>query len=1084
METTFYSDLDLRIHQDRNDDTWIEAVVRPGHPSEPVQLLLPTGSDFSDRVARFAGGTASQADAERLGQTLFKALLPGGLHALWDWAVRSLGRENPLRLRLDIQDPSLASLPWELICSDTPASYPFVLSPQRPVVRCSALVPEPGKKAFPPRLRILVIVAEPGDRPAFDAATAVRRVEAALRKLGSRADLRVVEHITTSRLADEVTGDWDVVQFVGHGGRHHGSDCLLFEDDAGRTEYVDGRRLGALLLAAPRLRLFLSCACGGVNGYGGDRAAQHFLGVAEAVFRAEVPAVVTMQSQVTDGEVADFSWAFYQALTEGQRLEAAMANARHHLATGPGHRTAWAAPVLYSNIRDGMLFDEPPVPKDDEPYIDDPPAPARLLVDRLPWSPYRRFPGRERELRLVGDALDRRERLVLVRGPAGHGSSSLMIEAARRYLADPGRSAGIGGAAWARRRTSPLSGPFPKQQQQRMGWSMDDLYQQIASGLRVHGLLQATEQERWHLLRRALSQRRCLLVIDDIDEVRGSTLADLLDRFPPPTTVLATSHAPEDAGPEQGCTVRVDGLEPGDAYAFVRDCAAELGLSRGRVPDAEELRELLCDAVTDTFALRLFVGALADGVPAGSLALSEGGSGGALAGRLIARSRQRLSEPERTALELVAVFPAPLTLSQLALTLSQDEQSTRQALRRLERLGLVTVRPGAETVHLTQRVRQQSLCGYGQAKAQQLIRRAVRHALDLAEHGTRWQRGEWDSSDDTLANEVWAVEQAHELRDWHAVLRFRYALWHVLYRRQLYSDAVAVGDWAYDAADRLDDALNQAWCAVYPIAAVYAAQGALERARLWSERAYDKFEHLDHRHGRAVAERVLAEVLQQMRLPDDADAHRRRGLALAVVDTPLSVRGDLVSGLASTAEARGDHDEAEGLYRQALSLYRQGGYKWGEALVEHRLGRLALSASDESSARARLRASLGLYERMDAPGERSRVLCSLAETEEARGDFAWAHTYLLRAVEQLESLPVTDGLTEAHAALARVRARQEVPLFDGLPGLPSTYEVWVRCPECPTEPAIRILHHYEPLFPTCARHDRRYVETEPPRAAA
>jgi hypothetical protein len=121
---------------------------------------------------------------------------------------------------------------------------------------------------------------------------------------------------------------------------------------------------------------------------------------------------------------------------------------------------------------------------------------------------------------------------------------------------------------------------------------------------------------------------------------------------------------------------------------------------------------------------------------------------------------------------------------------------------------------------------------------------------------------------------------------------------------------------------------------------------------------------------------------------------------------------------------------------------------------------------------------------MGLPEQQAQVLCTLAELQEADGDLVEAHTRLLEAFEQLQPLEVTDGLADIEAALARVTARQEagVPLFDGLAGAVQLYEAWVRCPDLADGglPPTRILHRFEPHFPICKPHHKRYVLTDPP----
>lgn len=343
MTATPYLDLGLKLSTDRNGDSWVEAVGPTAERGDPVQFVLPD-HDFTRKLASFHRGESSWEDAQWLGQRLFASLLSGGLRALWAWMLRNADTEAALRLRLDVRDPGLAALPWELLCHVDPASYPFVLSPLQPVIRYDSALHPPQKKAFPRPLRVLVMVAQPTDQPRFDVAGVLAEVRNALERLSPRAELSVMddstEPVTVSRLAAAMGQGWDVVQFIGHGAQYEGHDCLLLQNDQRTTQYVPGRDLGSVLLADPKLQLFLACACGGSRS---GRVPHRLLGVAEAAFKARVPAVVGFQSPVTDRQVADFSGVFYGALADGEQLEVSVSRARQALHAGVLGGSVWAA---------------------------------------------------------------------------------------------------------------------------------------------------------------------------------------------------------------------------------------------------------------------------------------------------------------------------------------------------------------------------------------------------------------------------------------------------------------------------------------------------------------------------------------------------------------------------------------------------------------------------------------------------------------------------------------------------------------------------------------------------------------------
>jgi hypothetical protein len=150
--------------------------------------------------------------------------------------------------------------------------------------------------------------------------------------------------------------------------------------------------------------------------------------------------------------------------------------------------------------------------------------------------------------------------------------------------------------------------------------------------------------------------------------------------------------------------------------------------------------------------------------------------------------------------------------------------------------------------------------------------------------------------------------------------------------------------------------------------------------------------------------------------------------------------------------------------------------------MEYRLGRLGLSGTDRQAAKGRLQKSLDMYETLELSEKQAEVLRGLAELAESEGDLPWAHTNLLKAARCLQEVSTAPGLADVEAELARVTARQEagVPLSARLSGTQVLCKVLVRCPDCdPDLEPTAVLHHYEPHFPVCAVHKKRYVETVP-----
>ncbi len=178
----------------------------------------------SSAVAR-RGATGDEQPVQQLGRRLFDALVTDDIHALYVTSVQRAREDGAvLRLVLRIRPPELARLPWEFMFDPGRQDY---LGLSLPLVRYpQVLAPrQPLQVAAP--LRILGMVARPGDQDALEVDDEQRRLRAALAGLerDGLVELAWVDGQTYSALEDAIDdGPWHVFHFVGHGGYDPDSD--------------------------------------------------------------------------------------------------------------------------------------------------------------------------------------------------------------------------------------------------------------------------------------------------------------------------------------------------------------------------------------------------------------------------------------------------------------------------------------------------------------------------------------------------------------------------------------------------------------------------------------------------------------------------------------------------------------------------------------------------------------------------------------------------------------------------------------------------------------------------------------------
>jgi CHAT domain len=342
------------------------------------------------RGAAEAEGGAGEAPALQMdvvrdfGQRLYAALITGGIRdhykALY---AQSVGKNSGIRLRLELAEaPDLLVLPWELLFDED--AYQFLaLTEKIAVVRSLGVsVPLRPLDVTSP-LRVLVVAPQPRGTEALKVQEEWRNLQAAMAGLqeDGKVVLEPVEPPTLRSLRERLTSltSYQIVHFIGHGefDAEEEESYLALEDEKGDLDPVDGQLLATLLHSHESLRLVVLNAC-----QGGETSPSHpFAGLAQSLVRQEVPAVLAMQSVISDDSAVEFSESFYRAVGLGRPVEAAVWAGRMAVRSHVD-LLEWSTPVLYTRLKDGMLFQISEVSPEDRRLLQDKTTLAELWTPR------------------------------------------------------------------------------------------------------------------------------------------------------------------------------------------------------------------------------------------------------------------------------------------------------------------------------------------------------------------------------------------------------------------------------------------------------------------------------------------------------------------------------------------------------------------------------------------------------------------------------------------------------------------------------------------------------------------------------
>ncbi|MCK5057339.1 MAG: SUMF1/EgtB/PvdO family nonheme iron enzyme [Candidatus Aminicenantes bacterium] len=292
------------------------------------------------------------------GRDLFEALLCGEVRSRFVVSQERVAGHKGLRVKLRIQSPELAALPWEFMYDDRQGEY-LCLSKKTPVVRYIELPQsiQPLKVKLP--LRILGMIADPSDLLHLDIEREKQRIEKAVENLQKKGllELTWMPGQTWRDLQEAMwSGPWHIFHFIGHGGfdaeRDEGFICLA--DKEGKKQFMSATKLGRLLADHGSLRFVLLNSCEGARGGSRDI----FSSSASILVQRGIPAVLAMQYEITDRAAIEFARTFYKSLTygAGQPIDTSTAEARKAVSIAVNNTLEWGTPVLYMRSPDGRLF--------------------------------------------------------------------------------------------------------------------------------------------------------------------------------------------------------------------------------------------------------------------------------------------------------------------------------------------------------------------------------------------------------------------------------------------------------------------------------------------------------------------------------------------------------------------------------------------------------------------------------------------------------------------------------------------------------------------------------------------------------
>ena len=367
VEPIEYLEFEIEIGQGRDGEYPVSATSAAGEAFETMRLPFDPQaleSEFEALLvaARPPDGGRRKKDAEpqqeahAFGQALFDALFRGEIRVLYNSSRYHAAEENKLlRLALQIEPQELAPLPWESLYDTQLSEY---ICQTTPLVRYVSGTDGKQPPITTPPLRILGMIAHPGEDPPPAAEVEKQRLEEATSRLRALelVELQWVDGQSARDLVQALNREeWHVFHFIGDGGleRNTGEGFVIVDDDAGQSRRLSATQLKWLLSKCESLQLVCLSACAGALGDRPDR----FANTATLLVQKGMPAVLAAQLGTNSPAAEAFEEAFYAALAASMPLDLAVTKGRMAAHMDASGSPSWGAPVLYTHSPDLRLFD-------------------------------------------------------------------------------------------------------------------------------------------------------------------------------------------------------------------------------------------------------------------------------------------------------------------------------------------------------------------------------------------------------------------------------------------------------------------------------------------------------------------------------------------------------------------------------------------------------------------------------------------------------------------------------------------------------------------------------------------------------
>jgi LuxR family glucitol operon transcriptional activator len=633
-----------------------------------------------------------------------------------------------------------------------------------------------------------------------------------------------------------------------------------------------------------------------------------------------------------------------------------------------------------------------------------------LVLHNLSQPDYERFVGRETEREQMRQLLSSKSRhfVITIDGIGGIGKSALALEIADSYRRDFDKlphADRFDAIIWTTAKQTMLTGEGIITRSRSLR-TLEDIYTTIAITLQQEDIPHARTDEQGDLIRRALTQQRTLLIIDNLETVDDERVLTFIREVPDPTKVIVTTrHRLDIAYP-----IRLVGMPEQDAMQLIGDAAKLKGVT---LTD-DEYRRLYQRTGGVPLAIVWSIAQMGFGYGVEAVLTRLGQPTSDIARFCFEVAIESIkNKPAQKLLLALSVFATDASREALGQITNLPELDRDDGLIMLEKLSLMNKSGGRfSLLPLTKSFADAYLKETPEIETS--LRLAfLRYFQELCQKfgGEQWHL--YHNLDADLKNIQLALEWTYQLRMWHEVGDFVINLVEFLDRRALWKELVEYSEMAVEAGREIHDKslimkqkiYGLGWLKAFRFRDFEAGIASIEEGKrlaieLGDEREYAKALRDEGHIYRKFGEYDKAKPLLQKSL----DIWQKLG------DQRWEIR--TLGTLGGNEREQGNLDEAFAYYTEALRKSRETGDVEQIALNLRRLGALLWRERKFEEVRSHIQEALAIYTQLNIPHDFAYTCLILARIEYALGNADEAKKQVQRAYEIFSTLRMKKFLKE------------------------------------------------------------------------